>query len=526
VLRAALAIGLCLSVRAEAAAPEEPPEAAARPPAASAVPVTPPPPARFAIVVGNNRAHGVETLRYADDDALAMQSLFLDADVDSRLLTTFDDATRELYPLASSAGAPTLAELERELAAVRAAIVASIARGTTTEFYFFYSGHGDVEGGEGRLILEDHALSRGELYDLLKASGATRSHVLLDACSSFLVASKRADEQRREPVDPTFAMSRTPAELDNVGFVLSSSSDRDSHEWARYEAGIVSHELRSGLRGAADADLDGRITYAELAAFMHQANRAIDIPRLRPEPFVAPPGTDFQAPLLSWQPGTESVRVRGGATGHFYVENVRGQRLLDAHPAPGQWVYLHLPGNRPLFIRGHERPAEYELAIWTAPEVTELTPMTSVLVQPKGAEELALNRLFAASFGPDHVAEYERGVASRRRPVSAPLDAESSPWMRPLGYAALTAALAGGALSAAALVTRLDALDASQPDARHANDRIERLHQLSLVPYVTAATTGLMWGWLKFGSSAASPSLTVTPTLTNGRMLFDLEGRF
>jgi hypothetical protein len=258
--------------------------------------------ARFALVIGNNRAEGVETLHYADDDALGMHQLFLDDHIDSRLLVTLDAATRELHPDARPAGAATLPELERQMAAIRTEIRVQASSGIATELYLFFSGHGDVEGGEGRLILEDRALTRGSLYDLLVASGAGRSHVFLDACSSFLVASKRADAQRREPVDPAFALRQTPDELANVGFVLSSSSDRESHEWERYEAGVVSHELRSGLRGAADTDLDGSISYAELAAFLRQANRTIDIPRLRPDPWIAPPGKkDWQQPVLSWR---------------------------------------------------------------------------------------------------------------------------------------------------------------------------------------------------------------------------------
>jgi hypothetical protein len=484
---------------------------------------------RFALVLGNNRAPGAETLRYADDDALAMHELFLDAHIESRLLVSFDAATRELHPRSSPGGAATLENLEREMASIQARISAGAARGVATEFYFFYSGHGDVEGGEGRLMLEDHALGRGALYELLEATHADRNHVFLDACSSFLVASKRADAARRRPVDPAFVVRQTPDELGNVGFVLSSSSDRESHEYERYEGGIVSHELRSALRGAADVDLDGSISYAELAAFMRQANLAIDIPRLRPDPFVAPPGKqDWQQPVLSWSAGSVSVRVRGGSTGHFFVENARGERLLDAHPTQDQWLHLHLPGDRPLFIRGQDRVAEYELASGMPADVSELAPVASVWRQAKGAEQLALSRLFAAPFGQADVLDYERrisGDASAALPVA--LDDEPSPWMRPLGYAALTAAGVGVALSTAALVTYVDARGASQVEAYHSNERIERYHRLSLIPYVAAATTGILWGWLKLSPSApSSASVRLAPSFGPGEAFLGLDGRF
>ena len=54
---------------------------------------------------------------------------------------------------------------------------------------------------------------------------------------------------------------------ENVGLLLSTSSARESHEWSGFESGVFSHEVRSGLYGAADADGDGRVSYAEIAAF-------------------------------------------------------------------------------------------------------------------------------------------------------------------------------------------------------------------------------------------------------------------
>jgi len=492
---------------------------------------TPAPVARFALVLGNNRAANVEALRYADDDALGMHQLFLDARVDSRLLARFDAATHELHPGITPEGPATLGELERAMAAVRAQIEALDARGVSTEFYFFFSGHGDVAGGEGRLMLEDHALTRGELYGLLAASGASHNHVFLDACSSFLVASKRADTQRRQPIDPGFARRQTPDELANVGFVLSSSSDRDSHEWERYEAGIVSHELRSGLRGAADANLDGSISYAELAAFLQRANQAVDIPRFRPDPFVVPPGRDdWQRPVLSWPPSSVSVRVQGGATGHFYVENARGERLLDAHPAHDQWLHLRLPPDRPLFIRDHDRAAEYELASSTPVEVAMLEPVSVALRRAKGAEQLALQRLFAAPFGSADVLDYQHGqhaLGVAPSTEEGTLRDRPSPWLRPLGYTALGAAAVGGTLSTLALVTSLNARDATQIEAARANRRIERYHLLSLIPYATAAAAGVAWGWLTLGSSDTQTArLRLLPALAHDDVWLGLDGEF
>ena len=123
-----------------------------------------------------------------------------------------------------------------------------------------------------------------------------------------------------------------PSRLANTGFVLSTSSDRDSHEWERYQAGILSHELRSALRGAADADRDGRITYAELGAFLVTANSNIENPTFRPDFTVRPPDRDLRREVLRWETSRPALRFGGAGAvadaapslGHVYVESARG----------------------------------------------------------------------------------------------------------------------------------------------------------------------------------------------------------
>ena len=71
--------------------------------------------------------------------------------------------------------------------------------------------------------------------------------------------------------------------------MLSSSAAQNSHEWEAYQAGVFSHEVRSALRGAADHDGDGVVTYDELAAFVFTANRSVPNERYRPRFFVRRP---------------------------------------------------------------------------------------------------------------------------------------------------------------------------------------------------------------------------------------------
>lgn len=105
---------------------------------------------------------------------------------------------------------------------------------------------------------------------------------------------------QRRALDISLAPAHAP---ENTGFILSTSSGRDSHEWDRYQSGVFSYQVRSALRGAADADRDATISYAELGVFLQRANAAIANPRYRPDFAIRPPGAhppDLQQTVLVW----------------------------------------------------------------------------------------------------------------------------------------------------------------------------------------------------------------------------------
>ena len=62
--------------------------------------------ARFALVVGNNQppTGAAASLRYADDDAVAMHRLLTQAGVESRLLVRLDRDSRRLYGSGEATG--------------------------------------------------------------------------------------------------------------------------------------------------------------------------------------------------------------------------------------------------------------------------------------------------------------------------------------------------------------------------------------------------------------------------------------
>lgn len=494
--------------------------------------------ARFAIVIGNNVSDGeTATLRYADDDAVATHRLLTDAGVDSRLLVRLDPASARLHAGLAPHGPPSWAALTGALDALDGRMQRARARGLRTELLIFYSGHGDVANGEGYIVLEGRRLTRTLLYeDVLARSRAHSNHVIVDACKSYFLAFEKGPGGRRARYRGSFAGAAVPGRLASTGFLLSTSSDGDSHEWERYQAGVFSHEVRSGLRGAADVDRDGRITYAELGAFLATANQAIANPRYRPDFSVHPPGEppgELSRGLLSWAPRHQALVLDAPDLGHVYLESPSGERVADLHVAPGQAVALYLPAERPLFLRRGNETAEYVVRADGPLRASALVPAAPAVAR-KGALHLAFEQLFAAPFGAAEVAAFEQrfragvGVpgedtrpagprpdapappereagqgAARRAPL-----AESRTIVRPAprvapgararvrsvaGWTAAGATALGLATSLATAERYYGGRDASQVERIQRNDHIRGLTAASIVAGSVAGAAAATW---------------------------------
>lgn len=370
---------------------------------------------RFALVIGNNHASRSDTrdLRYADDDAVAMHQLLEQAGVESALFVHLDAESRALYPALASAGRPRWDSLRAHLELIEREIRAARAAGRATSLLIFYSGHGDVANGEGYVELEDARLTRTLLRrGILERTSATEVHVVVDACRSYFLAFEKGagGRRRRGAAAPLVEPGRA-----RTGYILSTSSDRESHEWEQFQGGIFSHEVRSALRGAADVDLDGRVTYAEVGAFLAVANRGIKNARFRPD-FVVRPPADLSDELLRWDGGGQALLLDVPGQGHVILEGPAGERVLDAHSADAEPLLVRLPAARPLFLRRADGEREFAITAEVAGKgrALRLSSLTArpVRVASKGALHLAFNQLFAAPFSAIEVERYREAVES------------------------------------------------------------------------------------------------------------------
>ncbi len=400
--------------------------AAFRATAHAATPGGEPPPALFALIIGVNAspAPDVAPLQYADDDAARYLDLFRALGARATVLSRLDVNTRRLHPQAAAeAVLPRRAELTQAVDALARDIAQARARGVRSTLYVVYAGHGEVEETGWYLTLEDARLSGADLMaGVVERAGADQSHVIIDACHAYLLALPRGPGGTRRPLKG-FVELEAASRAGRIGFLLSSSVSGESHEWAGFEAGVFSHEIRSGLYGAADANGDGQVTYAEIGAFVARANEAIANERFRPQVLArAPRDGDLLLDLRSR--GDRQLRLDGPAgDAHYLLEDAQGVRLLDFHGTGTTPVHLvRPPGEGPLYLRRVADGLERTVPRVDAIVQMETLPAVAARSQARGAAHHAFSQIFTLAFDDGAVTTWTAHAAD----VRSRLDAEET----------------------------------------------------------------------------------------------------
>jgi hypothetical protein len=441
----------------------------------------------FGLVIGHNGSDDPEKepLKYADDDAVRNAELFrqLGKPGGVVLLTRLDAESAELYPEVKPTP-PTRRAVAEAMRSLNGRMEEARRQGAEPLLYLFYSGHGDVENNQGYVNLEDGRWTRDDILGLLEKSRAVVNHVVVDACKSYFLVFDRGAGGTRSPVRGNLLgdQDRLP---DNTGVFLSTSSAADSHEWEAFQGGVFSHELRSAIRGAADADGDDAVSYQEAAAFVWTANLAITNRRYRPRFFMRPPVKGERTDVLVDLGATSDRLVVGpGAEGHLFVEDKKGVRLVDVHPARDQRLAVVLPSRRPLFVRYPGMNQEVELPPGRRLDLSRLTTRPSG-VRSRGAEHVAFGTLFREPFGAGAL------QAWRDRPPetveTAPYRSDTTWLRRGVGIAAIVLGLTGGTMTALAAAER-DSVDGFTTglERKQINTRIDRYNTAAVTCYVIA----------------------------------------
>ena len=472
--------------------------------------------ATFALIIGSNQSvdQDLVPLKYADDDAARYLDLFRLLGAKTYLLTRLDENTRRLHPQAvAEAEEPKRAPFDRAVTQLVEAVAQASARQVETVVYFVYAGHGNVANGQGYITLEDARITGAELAQIVKRIPATRVHVIVDACASYFLAYSRGPGGERRALEGFRASALT--EDPRVGVLLSTSSARESHEWDGFQGGVFSHEVRSGLYGAADANGDGEVSYREMAAFVARANAAVPNEKYRPDVYArAPNGNETLLDIR--QALRRRLIIEGNNFGHYIVEDARGVRVAEGHNAPGQTLSLVRPGPTiPIYLRRTDDDREY--LVPPGPEVVALAdlPEGDARTRARGAAHESFSLLFSLPFDGEAVAAYREPAPAVASPP-APDDVSSSRTRKTIGFSALGAGALGLGVGTILAISASSASSGSagesQADAASRNDRISHLNTASAVSFVVggvAAGTGIVL--LLWPSASKNVQVSVTP---------------
>jgi hypothetical protein len=279
--------------------------------------------ARFAVVVGNDAGDGSRPrLWFAQKDAEEF----------SRTLLELGDFAPDRVVLLRGAGAAAVREA---FAAAGAGIRQARANGERTLFVFYYSGH----AASGGLELGGERLPFDELRYLVTASPADARVAIVDACESGLLTQVKGATPA-----PALDFALPPDEaVQGTAFVASTAVGELAQESAALGGSFFTRHLDAALRGAGDADGDGRVTLAE--AFRYTSSLTV----------ASTAGTRVGA-----QHPTYEFRMSG--RGEVVLSDLRqAEARLRIRPDPGA-AYL-LRGPRGLVTELWGGPAEVTLGL-------------------------------------------------------------------------------------------------------------------------------------------------------------------
>ena len=150
-----------------------------------------------------------------------------------------------------------------------------ITRGKEKDIYIFFAGHGLAsDNGEDLhilphngdpILLEDTALSRVEMFDLINKVSPKSVTMFFDTCYSGQTRSEQMLVAGLRPVRIVADEQDTP---NNFTIFTASNYDQTSGSINEAEHGIFSYYLMKGLEGNADTNKDKKLTNGELIAYL------------------------------------------------------------------------------------------------------------------------------------------------------------------------------------------------------------------------------------------------------------------
>jgi len=285
---------------------------------------SPSPVRRFVMAIGANHG-GPERmeLRYAVSDARAFSEVLLEMGgvLPEDLIILAEPDRRALFAeFGSLQKMVTLARDDRD----------------KVEVIIYYSGHSD----QNHLLFKKDSFSYRELRQQIDRLAADVMIAILDSCASGAITRIRGGVKR-----PPFLFD-SAFDMKGRAFITSSSADEVAQESDQIKASFFTHNLVSGLRGAADLNQDGKITLNEAYQYafhetLHQTRETLRGPQ-HPNYNIEMTGTG-DVIITDVRKSSSLIVFSEEVMGRLFIYDQRENLVVELNKPAGRPIEIGLP---------------------------------------------------------------------------------------------------------------------------------------------------------------------------------------
>ena len=279
---------------------------------------------RYAVYIGSNKGgKGREQLLYAGSDAQNFQKAM------SEIGGVSDSNSYILID-------PSKEAIDDTLNKISSKIINSQGHAKRSEFIFYYSGHSD----ENALLLGDVPYDYSQLKAAITEVPSDIHVVILDSCySGNFIRTKGGQKRKPFLIDDSSVVT-------GHAYLSSSSTNEYSQESDEIESSYFTNAMITGLRGAADASGDNKVTLNELYSYAFN-----DTLSKTESSKAGPQHPNYNITLVGsgdlvlsdLSAGEAMLSLSKDAKGKFIIRNAEGKLISEINKVAGQPIFIALP---------------------------------------------------------------------------------------------------------------------------------------------------------------------------------------
>lgn len=271
----------------------------------------------------NDGGPGKARLRFSGDDAQGVVSVMnsLGGVSDGNSFLVLESDTNHFLS--------TLREVSGRMAKARDS-------GLRVELMLYYSGHSDEEG----LLMGATRLPYSQLRKALETSPAEIRLAVLDACASGAALRAKGGSRRQ-----AFRIEGADR-LRGQAYLTSSRAEESSQESDQLKGSFFTQAFLAGLRGAADADGDGRVTLLEAYSYAYRETvEKTSSTRTGPQhpEFDLDLSGSGDVVLTDLSQAGAVLELPANLSGHLDIADSTGVSAVDLDKTAGRKLSLGLP---------------------------------------------------------------------------------------------------------------------------------------------------------------------------------------